>query len=75
MPTNNPRVNVVLEKPLYTMLHELADNDGISMSMLVRNMVRDAIELREDRALGDLAEGRESNFDRSDALTHDDIWG
>jgi len=75
MPTKNPRVNVVLEKPLYTMLHDLADNDGVSMSMLVRDMVREAVELREDRALSDLAEGRESNFNRSDTLTHDEVWG
>jgi hypothetical protein len=56
------------------MLHDLADNDGVSMSMLVRDMVREAIELREDRALCDLAEGRESNFHRSNALTHDEVW-
>ena len=53
MPAKNPSVNVVLEKPLYNALHDLAEDEGVSMSMLMRDLVKEALELREDRALAD----------------------
>jgi predicted DNA-binding ribbon-helix-helix protein len=36
MPTKNPRVNVVLEKPLYRTIEHIAKRDGVSMSLKVR---------------------------------------
>lgn len=75
MPAKNPRINVVLEKPLYNAVHDLAEDEGVSMSMLMRDLVRESLELREDRGLVALAEEREQGFDRRKALTHDDVWG
>ena len=75
MPTKNPRVNVVLERPLYTLLHDLAEHEGLSMSMLMRDLVREAVELREDRALCEFADERESILDLAKTLTHDETWG
>jgi len=75
MPAKNPRVNVVLEKPLYNALHDLAEDEGVSMSMLMRDLVREALEIREDRALADLAAERENDFDRRKAVSHEDVWG
>jgi hypothetical protein len=74
MPAKNPRINVVLEKPLYNALHDLAEDEGLSMSMLMRDLVKEALELREDRALADLAADREKGFDRGRALSHDEVW-
>jgi len=74
MPAKNPRINVLLEKPLYNALHDLADGEGISMSMLMRDLVKEALELREDRALADMAAEREKGFDRGQALSHDEVW-
>ena len=74
MPAKNPRINVVLEKPLYSAVHSLAQDQGISMSMLMRDLVREALELREDQALAEFAAEREASFDRKDALTHDAVW-
>jgi len=74
MPAKNPRINVVLEKPLYNALHDLAEDEGVSMSMLMRDLVKEALELREDRALADLATEREKGFDRSKALSHEEVW-
>ena len=74
MPAKNPRINVVLEKPLYSTLHQLAQDQGISLSMLMRDLVREALELREDQALADFAAERENSFDRNDALTHEAVW-
>lgn len=75
MPAKNPRVNVVLERPVYSVLHDLAETEGVSMSMLMRDLVKEALELREDRGLADIAAEREKDFDRKQALRHDEAWG
>jgi len=75
MPAKNPRVNVVLEKPLYSALYDLAQDEGISMSMLMRDLVKEAFELREDQVLADFADKREQDFDRCKGISHEDVWG
>lgn len=74
MPTISPRVNVVLEKPLFVRLKKLAAKDGVSLSTKVRDLIREALEEYEDAYLVRLAEEREKTFDRSKALTHDQVW-
>ncbi|HSL99539.1 MAG TPA: ribbon-helix-helix domain-containing protein [Candidatus Limnocylindria bacterium] len=39
MPAGNPRVNVVLEKPLYETVDHLAKEEGVSLSTIVRDLV------------------------------------
>ena len=73
MPTKNARVNVVMEKPLYAAVNEIAKERGISMSMVVRDLIREAIELQEDQALASIAETREASLKK--ALSHEDVWG
>jgi hypothetical protein len=75
MPAKNPRINVVLEKPLYNALHDLAEDKGVSMSMIMRDLVKEALEIHEDRALAAFAAEREKGFDRSKALSHEEVWG
>jgi len=75
MPARNPRVNVVLEKPLYEAVGHLAKEEGISLSTVVRDLVKEAIEIREDIDLGRIAASREKSLKRSRALAHKDIWG
>jgi metal-responsive CopG/Arc/MetJ family transcriptional regulator len=74
MPTKNPRVNVVLEKPLYKAVERLAKKDGVSMSLKMRDLVREAIELEEDTALAMLAGERERTFRKRKALSSEDVW-
>ena len=74
MPAKNPRINVVLEIPLFQAVSKLAHKDGVSLSLKVRDLVREAVELYEDEFLSSFAQGRESSFHRSKALTHDQIW-
>ncbi len=74
MPTKNPRVNVVLEKPLYKRIGNLAKREGVSLSMAVRDLVKEALEIREDAALAGIAEAREKSFRRKDALNHDQVF-
>jgi len=74
MPATNPRVNVVLEEPVYEGLRRWAKRDGVSLSLKVRDLVKDALEMEEDRALAHLAEKREHTLDKKKALTHAQVW-
>ncbi len=74
MPTKNPRVNVVLEKPLYDDVERIAGRDGVSLSLKVRDLVKQALEIEEDIALSRVAETREKSFNRKKALKHDEVW-
>jgi predicted DNA-binding protein len=74
MPTKNPRVNIVVEPPLYSVMHDLAASEGISMSTIARDLIREAIDLREDVALAAFADKRMKSFNRKVALSHKDVW-
>jgi len=75
MPAKNARVNVVLEKPLYNAVDEIVKRQGLSRSMVVRDLIRQAIELREDLSLAAFAEHREKTFNTKKVVTHEDVWG
>jgi len=74
MPAKNPRINVVLEKKLYEAVNEMATDEGVSMSMVMRDLVREAMEIREDQALAAVARDREQSFDSEKALSHEEVW-
>jgi len=74
MPAKNPRINVVLEKELYSAISDLAKQEGISKSMIMRDLVKEAVELREDQALTMTAREREATFDQEKALSHEEVW-
>jgi len=74
MPTKNPRVNIVVEPPLYSVMHDIATSEGVSMSTVARDLIREAIELREDVALADFADTRMKTLDKKKALSHADVW-
>lgn len=74
MPTKNPRINVILEKGLYNAVAEMAKQEGISKSMAIRDLVKEAMELREDSLLAGIAEERENTFILDNALSHDEVW-
>ncbi len=74
MPAMNPRVNVVLETPLFAAVSRLARQERVSLSMKVRDLVREAIEFHEDIHLAAIAESREKTFTRRKALSHQQVW-
>ena len=74
MPTKNPRINVVLEKPLYDNIERLAKKDGVSLSLKVRDLVKEALEIQEDIALTKFAKKRESTFHKTKSLKHNEVW-
>ncbi|MBI5343953.1 MAG: toxin-antitoxin system, antitoxin component [Deltaproteobacteria bacterium] len=74
MPAKNPRINVVIERPLYEAVARLAKKDGVSLSLKMRDLVREALEMEEDIALSAFAEGREKTFKKGRALKHEEVW-
>jgi hypothetical protein len=74
MATNKPRVNVVLDKRLYDLIKQLSEDEDASVSSVVKNLVEEALELREDIALGELAKEREKTFSKPRALSHGEAW-
>jgi metal-responsive CopG/Arc/MetJ family transcriptional regulator len=74
MPVKNPRINVVLEKPLYNTIERLATKEGVSLSLKVRDLVKEALEIEEDIALAAFVEKRDKTFTKSRALKHHEVW-
>jgi hypothetical protein len=74
MPGKNRRVNVVLEKPLYNSLRRLAAKEEISLSLKIRDLIKDALETQEDIVLAEVAEERDKAFRRSRGLRHKQVW-
>lgn len=74
MPAKNPRINVVLEKPLYNNVERLAQRDGVSLSLKVRDLVKEALEIEEDIGLSRFAETREKTLNRKNLLKHGEVW-
>ena len=74
MPAKNPRINVVLENPLYKQVQFLARKDGVSMSAKVRELLKEIIETQEDIFLSEIASERETRWKDSEAISHNEVW-
>jgi len=74
MPTQSPRVNVVLDNVLYQNVRLLAEKDNVSLSAKVRDLLKEALEIQEDIVLSAFAEKREQSRNNANTLTHDDVW-
>jgi hypothetical protein len=72
MPTKNPRLNVVLDEPLFSLLAELAKKEDKSMSVVAKELIQDAIERHEDKFLSELAMKREQKAKK--IIKHDKAW-
>ena len=74
MPAKNPRINVVLDVPLYNKVQFLAGKDGVSLSTKVRDLLKEAMEIHEDIHLAAFAEEREQTLETNPTLTHEEVW-
>jgi len=74
MPTKNPRINVAVDKSIYSIIETLAKEKGVSMSMIIRDLIKEALEVNEDAFLADFAEEREKTLDREETLSHEEVW-
>jgi len=74
MPTKNPRINVAVDNELYRTIQALSRKRGVSMSMVARDLIREAVDIEEDLALADFAAEREQTMDKHPTLSHEDAW-
>ena len=74
MPTTSPRVNVVLEEPLFRNLKKLAAKGGVSLSTMARDLIRQALADHEEACLVQVADERARTFKRTQAVTHAQVW-
>ena len=74
MSTKNPRLNVVLEAPLYQTIRHLAEKDGVSLSLKARDLIRLALEYCEDLYWSKAADKREKSLAKKKTLTHKEVW-
>jgi len=73
MATKLPRLNVVLEPNVYKAIARLSKKEGLSLSLVARDLIREALEIYEDTFWAKEAEAREKTFIKSKALTHKEI--
>jgi len=74
MATNKPRVNVVLDKNEYEILKQVSKEENSSISSFARDLIKEALELREDIALTKFAGEREKTLGKLKMLSHKEVW-
>jgi len=75
MATKQPRLNVVLEPAVYKAILRLAKKDGLSMSLVARDLLREALLIQEDTFWAREAKSRERSLGgKGRALSHDEVW-
>ena len=75
MSTKQPRLNVVLEPSIYETLYKLSKKEGVSMSLVARDLLREALTIHEDTFWAKEAVKREKNLTKRKSLRHRDVWG
>ncbi len=73
MPTHRPRIQVTLDDQSNGLLATMADDYHVSKSALAAELIREALELREDRALSDISNKRIAD-DKGARVSHADAW-
>ena len=74
MATKLPRLNVVMEPCIFQAIRRLSKRQGLSMSLIARDLLLEALAIYEDSFWAQEAEAREKTFLRSKALRHDQAW-
>lgn len=75
MPTVHPRINITLKPDVAAILTALADEAEQSVSALARELITEALALREDKALSALADSRDAERRTEALISHKDAWG
>lgn len=74
MPAKNPRVSAVVDTALMKWLRSKADSQGISVSLIVRDILMRVRDEEEERYWAAAGDERLESFSRGEAVEHDDAW-
>lgn len=72
MPTNNPRINITLDKEYLGILSKLAKRDKVSVAAKTKEMILRGLEMDEDIYFSRLAEEVEKRTTKW--VSHEDAW-
>jgi hypothetical protein len=75
MPAKNPRISAVVDRGLLKWLRAKAERDGISVSLVVRDLLMRVRDEEEQQYWAAAGEERLESFSRDEALRHEDVWG
>ena len=74
MSTRHPRLNVVLESPVYSAVQRLAKKDKVSLSLKARDLILEALESYEDAYWTQVADSREKSLPKKSLRSHKQVW-
>lgn len=74
MPAKNPRISAVVDVGLWKWLRSKAGREGISVSLVVRDILMRVRDDEEEQYWAAAGEKRLESFSRDDALDHEDAW-
>ncbi len=72
MATKNPRLNITMEPFEVSLLNDLAKRTDRSVSSLAKELIFEALELREDMALSAIAAERDT--DDIETVSEEEAW-
>jgi len=75
MPAKNPRISSVVDLGLWKWLRAKAKQEGISVSLVVRDILIRARAEEDDQYWAAAGEERLDSFSRDESLKHEDVWG
>jgi hypothetical protein len=75
MPAKNPRISAVVDRGLLKWLRAKAKREGISVSLVVRDLLIRVRNEEEEQYWAATGEERLESFLRDDAVNHEDVWG
>lgn len=73
MAAKSPRIYTALEPPLFRQVELLARREKVSLSQVVRDLVREALDLLEDEGLESLVEARRRRGSPRRWIGHDEV--
>jgi hypothetical protein len=74
MPAKNPRVSAVVDTALMKWLRSKAETQGLSVSLIVRDILMRVREEEEQQFWAACGEERLESFSNTEAIEHDDAW-
>ena len=74
MPAKNPRITAVVDQELAIWLKRRSEASGLSVSLVVRDLLARCFAEEEERFWAKEGESRLASFDRDKAVSHDEAW-
>jgi len=75
MPAKNPRISAVVDVGLWKWLRSKAKSGGISVSLVVRDILMRVRAEEDEQYWAAKGEDRLNSFSLDEAIPHEDVWG